>query len=163
MGSREVPALMMDPTNCSPVQVAGTCQKSLPVTARPDGSCMSLHKDQTGEIIHLQPGWVADLAACLPSSIQPRCEDLDLKLPGVQQPLPEVHTPRAWHRCSTPAWRGDEWHIDTYHMVLRLLACVSSWSSGQVRRWPHLMEADSFPGACHSRIISSDRKSVWFG
>lgn len=128
---------------------------------------MSLHKDQVGGIIHLQPRWVADLAACLPSSLQLGCEGLDwrpaLELPGVQQPLPEVHTSRARHRCSAPAWRSNERHINADRMVLRLLAWFWSRSSGQVRRSPHLMETDGFPGACHRQIISSDGKSVWFG
>lgn len=168
MGSREDPALMMDPANCSPVQVAGTCQKDPPshclsgwqlyiTTQRPNG----------GESYTCSRDGVADLAACLPYSLQLGCEGLDwrpaLKLPGVQQPLPEVHMSRAWHRCSAPAWRGGERHINAYRVVLRLFAWFWSRRSGQVRRSPHLMEADGFPGACHSQIISSDRKSVWFG
>lgn len=45
----------------------------------------------------------------------------------------------------------------------RLLAGVSSRSSGQVGCSPRLMWADGFPGACQSWIIYSDRKSVWLG
>lgn len=137
MASREDPALMMDPTNCSQVQVAGTCQKPPPshcpsgwqlyaVTQRPKGQ-----KPYTCS----RAGLLIWLLACPPLSsrdVKVRIRRPALTLPGAQQPLPEVHA----SRCSAPAWRGDKWHIDAYHAVLRPLARVSPWSSGQVRRSP---------------------------
>lgn len=128
MGGREDPALMMDPANCLPVQVVGICQKSLPITACPDGSCMSAHKDRSGDVIHCsRAGLLIWLLACAPLSSWDVRGWIDVQLWNsqgfkVQQPLPDVHTSRARHRCSTPAWRSDEWHFDTHRTVFTTVA-----------------------------------------
>lgn len=168
MGSREDPALMMDPANCLPVQVAGTCQKDPPshclsgwqlyvTTQRPNGG-ESHTCSRAGLLI-----W---LLACPPPSSWDVKAWIDVQLwnsqgcsshsqkrtwaePGTDVP-PELDV--AAYATSVPiAWSSG------------LLEWFWSQHSGQVRCSPHLMEADGFPGACHSRIISSDGKSVWFG
>lgn len=96
MGGREDPALMMDPANCSPVQLAATRQKinPPPIAACPDGSCMSAHKHPAG------------------------CEELDRR-PTLKpsQGTQKVQQQPLRHRCSSPARPGDKWDFDTHHMV----------------------------------------------
>lgn len=111
---------MMDSANCSPVQVAGTCQKIPPPTTslpvRMAVVCQHT-KSEPGDVRRLQPGWAVALAARLRSAIPLGCEGLDrrpaLKPPrgakAQQQPLR--------HRCSSPARLGDEWDFDIHHTV----------------------------------------------
>lgn len=97
MGGREDPALMMDPANCSPVQVAGTCQKkSLPITACPDGSCMSAHKDRTGDVIPpcSRAGLLIWLLACAPLSSWDVRGWIDVRLGNSQGGQSAAATPR---------------------------------------------------------------------
>lgn len=128
MGRGEQPSLMMDPANCSPVQVSGTWyllpkmkkkkqQPPITATSFPDGSCVSVYQMyQWGGEYHtpaVSPGCWIWLRACpQPSSIQLGQRGwgcIRLSLPQLrdsqggklQQHTPEVHADRPGRRCST--------------------------------------------------------------
>lgn len=128
MGGREDPALMMDPANCSPVQVVGICQKI------PPNHCLSgwqLYVNTQRPIggRHTPAAGLGCWSGCSPALLYPAGIKgwIDVQLwnsqgSKVQQPLPDVHTSRARLRCSTPAWRSDEWHFDTRRTVFATVA-----------------------------------------
>lgn len=79
---------MMDSANCSPVQVAGTCQNNPP----PPHHCLSgwqlyvsTQRGEPGDVRRLQPGWAVALAARLRSAIPLGCEGLDRR-PALKPP-----------------------------------------------------------------------------
>lgn len=121
MGGREDPALMMDSANCSPVQVAGA--KIIPpppshITACPDGSCMSAHKERTGGRQTPAAG-LGCCSGCSPALRYPAGIWGVGSTSGSETPPggPKAQQQPLRHRCSSPARLGDEWDFDTHHTV----------------------------------------------
>lgn len=170
MGGGEDPALMMDPANCSPVQVAGRCQKRNPSRSLPVRQLYVSNKDWMGNVIRLQTGlhcwsgcsptllypagmWGAGLTS---GSETPRGAQSASAAPrrAHEQNLTQMFHPRL------ARWRMALWY-PSHGFRYRWQSLVSEVRTS--RMFTTLNEGRQFFRACQSRIICFDRKSVWFG
>lgn len=173
MGGREDPALMMDPANCSPVQVAGTCQKNPSQSPPVRMAVVCQHtKTERGTSYRLAAG-LGCWSGCSPALLYPAGMwgvglTSGLETPRgakVQQPLPDVHASRARHRCSTPAWRGDEWHFDTHRTVLATVgrSLVSEFRTSRMFTMLNVGRRFSRGLSKPDNLLWQEVCLVWFG
>lgn len=171
MGRGEQPSLMMDPANCSPVQVSGTwylLPKMKKKTTTPNYChilswwqlcvCVSDVSVRGGVSYTCSLAGMLDLAACLPSALlyPAGTEGLGMH-PAVSAPaqrFPRGQTAAAYPRSARRQTRAQMFHPGA---VWRLVArCYLSWCPSDCRCWQKSRLAAQDKSDINTLFISAD-------